>query len=59
MSVGHLQPDMLQVIVCDLADIFVRDLSAVLEIFDFEDLRYAPTLRTFGFVNMSPTEFCD
>ena len=30
-----------------------------LEMFDFDDLRYEPILRTFDFVNMSPTEFCD
>ena len=39
--------------VWDKADIFD------LEMFDFDDLRYEPILRTFDFVNMSPTEFCD
>ena len=39
--------------VWDKADIFD------LEMFDFDDLRYEPNLRTFDFVNMSPTEFCD
>ena len=53
------------IIVCNLAD----KLSAAtvwynadiidLEMFDFDDLRYEPILRTFDFVNMSPTEFCD
>ena len=39
--------------VWDKADIFD------LEMFDFDDLRYEPILRTFDFANMSPTEFFD
>ena len=49
----HCDMNRLPATVWDNADIFD------LEMFDFDDLRYEPILRTFDFVNMSPTEFCD